>query len=460
MSGTSTPVSNSFEGAYEISPNLFGTGGTLPGIPSGGTVTAISTDGVNFTEVNPGSTAASSGAAVQGTYLSFSADSVGDVSINPLQPDQSLIDQINQNSGALTPISDTLYYQVSDANGQISSFADQFALGDTSFSEPDAPPYSELETVAQGVTVNIGGATVSKALSTSQTDNSDHALSVSVGVFDFDSQAPDGQLSVSTDVEGGGGTVTYSSPGDVPYLQLTIEGTIAEINADLATLSYTAVNPGSDAIILADTDSPTPITNVIVGHIEVPCFCRGTLIRTARGEVAVEDLVVGDLVCTVLDGAVRERPVRWIGRRSYVGRFLAANPSVHPVRFRAGSLGEGLPRRDLLVSPEHAMFLDGVLVPAHLLATGGTIVRERGLERVDYFHVELDAHDVLLAEGAASESFLDDDSRGAFHNASEFALLYPDAPEAGAFCAPRVTEGYQLEAIRQRLPGADTLRVA
>ena len=73
------------------------------------------------------------------------------------------------------------------------------------------------------------------------------------------------------------------------------------------------------------------------------------------------------------------------------------------------------------------------------------------MERVDYLHVELDSHDVLLAEGAPSESFLDDDSRGLFHNATEFAVLYPDAPKPGGFCAPKVDQGYELEAIRERL---------
>jgi hypothetical protein len=82
---------------------------------------------------------------------------------------------------------------------------------------------------------------------------------------------------------------------------------------------------------------------------------------------------------------------------------------------------------------------------------GSTITQERGLDRVDYFHVELDTHDVLRAEGAPSGSFMDDDSRGMFHNAAEFAAMYPDAPVPGRFCAPKVDDGYQLEAIRRRL---------
>ncbi len=411
MSGTSTPASNSFEGAYEIYPNLFGTGGSLPGIPRGDTVTAISTDGVTFTVVNPGSTSASSGATVGGTYLSFSADSVGDVSISPLQPNQSLIDQINANSGALTPLSDTLYYQVSDANGQISSFADQFALGDTSFSEPDMPPYSQLGTVSPGDTLDLGGLTVSKALSTNQTDNSGYTLSVSVGVFDFSNQAPDGQLSVSTDVEGGGGTVTYGDPTNPAYLQLTIEGTIAEINADLTTLAYTAVNPGSDAVVLADTDSPTPITNVIVGNIEVPCFCRGTLIRTPRGEVPVERLRVGDEVTTLSGQA---RPLTWVGR----GRSLvtAANPNARPIIVRAGALADGVPVRDLYLTRGHSLLLDGVLIPVEYLVNDRSVLWDAQARVVEFFHLELEHHDILLADGAEAESYREDGNRHLFHN--------------------------------------------
>ena len=145
------------------------------------------------------------------------------------------------------------------------------------------------------------------------------------------------------------------------------------------------------------------------------------------------------------------RSIKWIGWRSYAGRFLAANPQVQPIRFQVGSLGDGLPGRGLLVSPEHAMFLNGVLVPARCLVNGMTIFQERNLEQVRYFHVELESHDIIFAEGAPSESYLDDDSRGMFNNVSEYAALYPDAPQPGGFCAPRVTDGYQLEAIRLRL---------
>jgi hypothetical protein len=181
----------------------------------------------------------------------------------------------------------------------------------------------------------------------------------------------------------------------------------------------------------------------------VPCYCAGTLIRTVAGEVAVETLRIGDQVVTHT-GAIR--PIRWIGSRAYDGRFIAGNRDMLPIRILAGALDGHAPLRDLLVSPHHAMFVDGVLVPAERLVNGISIVQETSVERVHYFHIELDSHDILLAEGAPAESFVDCDSRAMFHNAAEFAALYPgqDAPR-WQFCAGRVEDGPALAAIWQRI---------
>ncbi len=200
----------------------------------------------------------------------------------------------------------------------------------------------------------------------------------------------------------------------------------------------------------AVTDTPGFMNQNGVGTLvtAVACYCRDTLILADRGEVPVQDLVIGDRLVTI-SGAVR--PIRWIGRRSYAGRFLVGRRHLLPILFRAGALGGGLPRRDLRVSPMHAMFLSGVLVPARDLIDDHRIVQDAQCRAVEYFHVELDTHDVIFAEGAASETFLDDDSRGLFHNASEFAALYPDAPPPRGSFAVRVTDGYELDAITRGL---------
>ena len=183
------------------------------------------------------------------------------------------------------------------------------------------------------------------------------------------------------------------------------------------------------------------------------CFVTGTQILAVRagivGEIAVEDLRAGDLTVTAC-GA--HRPIRWIGRRSYSGVFANRNPHLLPVRFAAGSLGDNVPSRDLSVSPKHAMVLDGMLVPAEHLVNGTTIARVQRVEVLEYFHVELESHDVLIADGAASESYVEDNNRDIFHNAADYRAANPDAvPVEAIYCLPRVEAGFALEAIRQRL---------
>ena len=191
-------------------------------------------------------------------------------------------------------------------------------------------------------------------------------------------------------------------------------------------------------------------------YVGAACYCRGTLITTTRGPVAVEALAAGDELVTVSGVA---RPIIWIGTRSYGGRFLASNDAMLPVLIRAGALGEMLPQRDLFVSPDHAMFLGGVLVPAKSLVNGASIVKVQAADQVDYFHLELPSHDVILAEGAASESFVDDDSRALFQNAAECAHAGQPAGPA-LYCAPRVEAGHALEAIRNQIAARAGLAAA
>ena len=182
----------------------------------------------------------------------------------------------------------------------------------------------------------------------------------------------------------------------------------------------------------------------------VACYCRGTLILTERGEVPVEDLAIGDKVMTATRAP---RPIKWIGRRSYGGRFVIGRKDILPICIKAGALADHLPRRDLWISPHHAMYLEGVLIEARDLVNGLSIVQAEHVETVEYFHIELDRHDVIIAEGAASESFVDDDSRGMFHNEPDYRALYPGAAVAASaqYCAPRLDDGYQVEAVRLRI---------
>jgi Hint domain len=103
----------------------------------------------------------------------------------------------------------------------------------------------------------------------------------------------------------------------------------------------------------------------------------------------------------------------------------------------------------------------GVLIEAKDLVNGISIVQAEQVESVEYFHVELDTHDVIVAEGALSETFVDDDSRGMFHNAHEYRVLYPDvAVRPAQYCAPRCSEGYEVEAVRAEIDKRGGLRLS
>ncbi|WP_198372275.1 Hint domain-containing protein [Roseomonas rosulenta] len=188
----------------------------------------------------------------------------------------------------------------------------------------------------------------------------------------------------------------------------------------------------------------------------MPCFATGTLVATARGEVAVEDLRVGDLVVTAHGGAALQ-PVVWIGHTKVNVAKQPNRTSAAPILIKAGALADGVPHRDLRVSPEHAMFLDGRLVPARLLVNGTSIVQELWCPEVTYWHVELPAHGLLVAEGAVSESYFDDGNRKQFDNYGITTLFKDFESERGngryaeAACYPVLQDGPLLERIRARL---------
>lgn len=182
------------------------------------------------------------------------------------------------------------------------------------------------------------------------------------------------------------------------------------------------------------------------------CFAEGSLIATPDGERAVETLRIGDLVTTA-DG--RTVPVKWLGKQT-VHRLFAGERAI-PVRVKAGALGGGLPHTDLLLTAEHALVLDGLAINAGALVNGSTIVWHDSVpDTATYYHVETEDHDVVLANGAPAETFVDYATRRRFNNYAEYVALYGDERVIAEMPLPRISSARLLPpAIRARLAGRD-----
>ena len=192
------------------------------------------------------------------------------------------------------------------------------------------------------------------------------------------------------------------------------------------------------------------------------CYVTGTRIRVLRADievdVAVECLAVGDLAVTA---SGRYRPIRWIGHRVLDCAGHRVPHETWPIRILAGAFGGGLPERDLWLSPGHLVLVtpataDGVLVPIMCLINGTSIARVPS-DSIVYWHVELDEHDLLLAEGLPAESYLDWGDRAFFTKGNAKgngrAFADPDVvlPGLGARCRPVAVDGCLVEAERCRL---------
>jgi hypothetical protein len=153
------------------------------------------------------------------------------------------------------------------------------------------------------------------------------------------------------------------------------------------------------------------------------CFLRGTRIRTPEGEIAVENLTIGALVET-LNGPL---PIKWIGRQRFRKDSASWHWSVAPIRVTRFALSDQSPRRDLYLSPNHSLLIDGFLIPVQWLVNGRSIILDHPVDDsdvIDYFHIELETHEVVFAEGTPAETLLITNGREHFANFVEYERRY------------------------------------
>jgi probable HAF family extracellular repeat protein len=239
-----------------------------------------------------------------------------------------------------------------------------------------------------------------------------------------------------------GDTITlYADGGTTPVGTGTVA---ADGSFDVTTTTTFA--DGDHTLTATQTDT-AGLTSPPTEYECVICFMPGTLVRTPFGEVAVETLNRGDLVITADSRTVM---VDWLGVQTVSLKF-ADKLRVLPIRIKAGALAENVPSRDLLVSPDHAILVEGALIQAGALVNGTSVVRETNVPTTfTYYHVEVQDHSLILAENAPAETFVDNIDRLHFDNWAEHEALYPDGKPIDELPYPRAKSHRQVS-MRTRM---------
>lgn len=243
-----------------------------------------------------------------------------------------------------------------------------------------------------------------------QPNSEDSGPQFSIDGVDFFSSAYPDYSGTGTNVEvysatnwNTGQTVTFA------YLTAANDGVDDSVNRIVLLSGSVAPNQWLQSPQLIDGNSNVPWSSIP----SIICFTPGAMITTPRGQVAVEDLEVGDLVITADNGL---QAIRWIGKKRMTGARLQAFPELRPVRIRKDAFGEGLPERDMWVSPQHRMLVKSertmldygeneVLVPAKGLLNDMSVTIDYGLRETEYVHILFDKHEVIFANGTPTESF-------------------------------------------------------
>ncbi len=270
-------------------------------------------------------------------------------------------------------------------------------------------------------------------------------------------------------------TLANTTNGKIGMVDLTLNAPVAT-TADgvLVTLNFTLpasgdVVQGTVTVSVYTNSTGTGFGASPAETLQEPvtCFVTGTRIAVPGGWARIETLRMGDRVL-IAGGGVR--PIVWIGHPEVDILHHPEPDSVRPIRCQANAVVPGQPECDLLLSPDHALLIDGMLISAHALVNGDSIAPEQ-MEHVGYWHIELDRHDIILAEALTVESYLDNGHRGSFEGITmRLHPVFARDAESTSEAAPYVTDPDLVRPVWQRLtdrataaaqlPSTDELDVA
>ena len=207
------------------------------------------------------------------------------------------------------------------------------------------------------------------------------------------------------------GDVVDGSEGGDDFDTLDLTGSAPEGGS--LEVVFDPENDENGVVNYFDEDN-NPTGQLVFNNIEnvIPCFTPGTLIATPKGERKVEELEVGDRIIT-RDNGMQE--IRWIGRREMSGEELVAKEHLRPILIQKGALGNDLPERDMMVSPQHRVLIANDKTALYfeereVLVAAKHLTDMEGIDVVDvshttYIHIMFDQHEVILSDGCWTESF-------------------------------------------------------
>ena len=377
-------------------------------------------------------------------------------------------------SGVVTPTAAPLLVSNGSLADAIAAAAGQRSGANAPLSGPGLPD--------NGAGLAVSGNTRAAAPGASVTD--------AIRYLFFNETLPSGMTFVLWQSGGGqpGDRASFSftaagpSPLDQPvattgWTYQPLQPSAASVTAGNGTVDVTdgSTSGSPDALVMVTTDAPISALTVrataaasdtwgvamidAAAQNAAPCFLAGAAIMTPSGPVAVERLRPGEPVLARHAGVTR---VAWMGRRRLSTRRHPRPETVWPFRILRDAVAPGVPARDLLLSPDHAVCLGGVLIPVKYLDNGWTVFQDRGFDQVEYWHVELPRHDILLAEALPVESYLDTGNRRAFENAGPVTALHADFTHKTwerDSCLPLWGEGGPAEHVRAMLAARADMRV-
>mgnify|MGYP001474347332 CR=1 FL=1 len=197
-------------------------------------------------------------------------------------------------------------------------------------------------------------------------------------------------------------------------------------NATAAQLAdqTAAISLPADIIAAQTAQAIATAASDIANHLT--CYLSGSMIRTPKGDVAVEDMRIGDSV-VAFDWKNNKdivRPVVWVGKaRAIVRPHLLDDEAGWPVRILKDAIADGVPYKDMLITPEHCLFFKDRFVPVRMLVNGMSIFYDKSITSFDYYHVETEQHSVITSDGMQTESYLDTGNRSSFRQEGKIVTL-------------------------------------